>query len=336
MSPETPPDGAPPDAPAADPAGAEGARPEISKAEMAALLTNQISEANNGLKAYLQKLNQESGEGNRMPMLEIVLDRFVRSLNTTMRNFTSENVDIAMDNVAFMKYGDYLNSIPMPTMIAILRSHNWRDYALMTLEAPLMYAVVDVLLGGRRGGDMRGLEGRTFTTIERKMTERLIRTMIGDLNLSFASIADPRFGFDRLEVNPKFALLSRPETPTHIATFRFYMEDRGGKFTVALPSTLLFPIRDVLTQAFLGDSSENDDIWMQQLSSQTLSAQVQLEVILDTVPATLDQVLLWQKGTVVELNATTQSPVDVRVGNMTIWRGTMGRIGRKIAVRVGS
>jgi len=114
------------------------------------------------------------------------------------------------------------------------------------------------------------------------------------------------------------------------------MEDRGGKFTVALPSTLLFPIRDVLTQAFLGDANDNDDIWMRQLSSQTLSAQVPLQVILDTVPATLDQVLSWKKGTVVELNATTQSPVDVRVGSMTIWRGTMGRIGRKIAVRVGS
>ena len=83
-----------------------------------ALLKNQISTANDGLRSYLQKLNQESGEGTRLPMLEIVLDRFVRSLNTTMRNFTSENVDIAMDNVAFMKYGDYLNSIPMPTMIA--------------------------------------------------------------------------------------------------------------------------------------------------------------------------------------------------------------------------
>jgi len=318
------------------PAAESSARPEISKDEMAALLKNQISRANDGLRSYLQKLNQESGEGTRLPMLEIVLDRFVRSLNTTMRNFTSENVDIAMDNVAFMKYGDYLNSIPMPTMIAILRSHNWRDYAIITLEAPLMYAVVDVLLGGRRGGDLRGLEGRTFTTIERKMTERLIRTLIGDLNQAFSSISDPKFGFDRLEVNPKFALLSRPETPTHIATFRFYMEDRGGKFTVALPSNLLLPIKDVLTQAFLGDKSDNDDAWMRELSGQTLSAHVQLEVILDTIPSSLDQVLGWTKGTVLELNATTQSPVEVRGGDITIWRGTMGRVGRKLAVRVGA
>src|SRR6201995_4226123 len=48
----------------------------------------------------------------RLPMLEIVFDRLVRLMTTSLRNFTSDNVEVSLDNISSIRFGDYLNSIP--------------------------------------------------------------------------------------------------------------------------------------------------------------------------------------------------------------------------------
>ena len=48
----------------------------------------------------------------RLPMLEIVFDRLVRLMTTSLRNFTSDNVEVSLDNITSIRFGDYLNSDP--------------------------------------------------------------------------------------------------------------------------------------------------------------------------------------------------------------------------------
>ena len=48
----------------------------------------------------------------RLPMLEIVFDRLVRLLTTSLRNFTSDNVEVSLDRITSVRFGDYMNSIP--------------------------------------------------------------------------------------------------------------------------------------------------------------------------------------------------------------------------------
>lgn len=308
---------------------------ELSPAEVSALLEARPAPAGGeGIRAYFQKSSQDARGTERLPMLEIVLDRFVRSLNTTMRNLTSENVDLSMDNVTSARFGDHINGLALPALVAILRSQAWRNYAVLSFEASLIYAIVDVLLGGRRGGDLRSLEGRSFTTIERKMVERLSRGILGDLNAAFAAVADPQLVLERVETNPKFAMMARPDNPTVVASFRFYMEDRGGKFSLALPSALLYPVREVLAQPFVGEETDHDSSWATLLSGQALAAEVPVEVVLDVVSLTLEDVMAWRCGTTVDLTATVQSPVEVRIAGIGVWQGTMGRIGPKVAVRL--
>jgi flagellar motor switch protein FliM len=43
-----------------------------------------------------------------------------------------------------------------------------------------------------------------------------------------------RFEFDRLEVNPRFAAISRPSNACVLVRLRVDMEDRGGKLVDAL------------------------------------------------------------------------------------------------------
>jgi flagellar motor switch protein FliM len=68
-----------------------------------------------GVKAII---NSALVSYERLPMLEIVFDRLVRLMTTSLRNFTSDNVEVSLDNISSIRFGDYLNSIPLPAIAA--------------------------------------------------------------------------------------------------------------------------------------------------------------------------------------------------------------------------
>jgi len=61
----------------------------------------------------------------RLPMLEVVFDRLVRIMSTSLRNFTSDNVEVGIDSIVSLRFGDYLNSIPLPAMLAVFKAEEW-------------------------------------------------------------------------------------------------------------------------------------------------------------------------------------------------------------------
>jgi flagellar motor switch protein FliM len=102
----------------------------------------------------------------RLPMLEIVFDRLIRMMSTSLRNLTSDNVEVSLDSITSIRFGDYLETIPMPAMLSVFKAEEWDNYGLMIVDSALIYSIVDVLLGGRRGTAAMRIEGRPYTTIE--------------------------------------------------------------------------------------------------------------------------------------------------------------------------
>ena len=100
-----------------------------------------------GLRAVIES-NVISHE--RLPMLEVVFDRVVRSFATSMRNLTSDAIDVSLEETNSVRFGDFMNRIPLPAMIGVFRIDEWENYGLITVESGLIYAVVDALLGGDR------------------------------------------------------------------------------------------------------------------------------------------------------------------------------------------
>ncbi|MGE4561719.1 MAG: flagellar motor switch protein FliM, partial [Rhodospirillales bacterium] len=197
----------------------------------------------------------------RLPMLEVVFDRLVRLMSTSLRNFTSDNVEVSLDSIASIRFGDYLNSIPLPAMLSVFKAEEWDNFGLITVDSSLIYSMIDVLLGGRRGTAAMRIEGRPYTTIERNLVERMIRVILGDLSAAFEPLSPVAFRFDRLETNPRFATISRPSNAAIVTRLRVDMEDRGGRVDLLLPYATLEPVRELLLQMFMGEKFGRDSIW---------------------------------------------------------------------------
>src|SRR5579883_641252 len=270
----------------------------------------------------------------RLPMLEVVFDRLVRMMSTSLRNFTSYNVEVSIDNITSIRFGDYLNSIPLPAMLSVFRAEEWDNYGLMTVDSALIYSIVDVLLGGRRGTAAMRIEGRPYTTIERNLVERLVGVVLADLSGAFDPLSPVTFRFERLETNPRFATIGRPANAAVLARLRVDMEDRGGRFEVLLPYATLEPVREILLQGFLGEKFGRDSIWEAHLAGELWHTNISIEAVLDTFEVSLSDVMNWKVGSRLMLNADTHSDVGLVCGDFPMFTGKMGRKGGNIAVRI--
>jgi flagellar motor switch protein FliM len=270
----------------------------------------------------------------RLPMLEVVFDRLVRLMTTSLRNFTSDNVEVSLDNISSIRFGDYLNSIPLPAIIAVFRAAQLDNFGLMTVDSNLIYSIVDVLLGGRRGSVAMRVEGRPYTTIERALVTRMIEVVLADTGQAFAPLTEVDFRLDRIETNPRFAAIARPANAAILIKLRVDMEDRGGKVEILLPYATLEPIRKMLLQQFMGEKFGRDNIWEGHLASELWHTGMEVRAVLDEMEAPLRRVLDLKVGDTLMLNASADAMVELKCGSVSLTHGRIGRIGHKVAVRV--
>src|SRR5438874_8544101 len=307
----------------------------LSQEEIDGLLGFSVADVslndNSGIRAII---NSALVSYERLPMLEIVFDRLVRLMTTSLRNFTSDNVEVSLDNISSIRFGDYLNSIPLPAILAVFHAEELDNYGLFTVDSNLIYSIVDVLLGGRRGSSAMRIEGRPYTTIERTLVQRMIEVIMQDMCAAFEPLAPVNFSLDRLETNPRFAAIARPANAAILVKLRIDMEDRGGRTELLLPYATLEPIRKLLLQQFMGEKFGRDSIWESHLATELWSTKVDIEAILDEQTMPLNQVMNLEVGQTMMLGAGPDSKIELRCRGVPLLTGRMGRVGSSVAVRV--
>ncbi len=142
------------------------------------------------------------------------------------------------------------------------------------------------------------------------------------------------FNLDRLETNPRFAAIARPANAAILVKLRIDMEDRGGRIELLLPYATLEPIRKMLLQQFMGEKFGRDNIWEGHLATELWTTQLDVRAVLDEQVVDLRRVLDLKVGDTLMLNATPDSLVELRAGQISLTRGRMGRRNHNIAVCV--
>jgi flagellar motor switch protein FliM len=324
------------DDPAEAAAPADSAR-VLNQAEIDSLLGFEGGAEDTGGRSGIEQMIRSALVSyERLPMLEIVFDRLVRILSTSLRNFTSDNVEVSIDAIQSQRFGDYLNSVPLPAMLAVFKVAEWDNYGLIVVDSAMIYSVVDVLLGGRRGTAAMRIEGRPYTTIERTLVERLIGVVLKDLGEAFRPVASVEFRFERLEVNPRFAAISRLSNACVLTRLRVDMEDRGGRLDLLLPYATMEPVRELLLQQFMGEKFGRDSIWETHLAEMLRTTDVSLDVVLDQQMMPLSAIIDLKPGDRIMLNTQPGAPVRLQCGSVPLFTGTYGRRESKPAIRIDS
>jgi flagellar motor switch protein FliM len=108
--------------------------------------------------------------------------------------------------------------------------------------------------------------------------------------------------------------------------------DTSGAVHICIPYSTLEPIRDVLYSTLQGDSAEPDRRWVNLLTTQIQSAEVDLVADLATAPATVEQLLSLKPGDFLELDLLPR--VQAKVEGVPVFACQYGTSNGKYALKI--
>lgn len=271
--------------------------------------------------------------GERLPMLDVVLERLGKTLQASLRRLAGDGMSVTVDPPVNMRMGQYLVQLPSPALLCIARFEGTNAPGLVVAGADLVFAAVELFLGGRPLPP-EARPNRPFSAVERTLAERMVKVVLGDLTTAFQPIAEVKMRLDRVETTPKFAAVVRESSGVLVITVRLQMDGRGGSLSVVLPHVSIEPLRDALRQSYPGEKLGRDLLWEQHLTHELLASSLRLSAVLGEPSIGLGQLMNLKVGATLPLDATPSSPVKIYCGKSPVFLGSMGRHDDRVVVRI--
>ena len=294
-------------------------------------LSAEDGDDRSGLRALI---NSALVSHRRLPMLEVIFDRTARQMTTSLRHLTNDNVEVNLDDVSSTRFGEFLGAMSSPAVIGVIKAEGLDNYCLIAIDSELVYTVVDVLLGGRRGGGVVEVEGRGFTQIELGLVQKILEIMAADFTKAFSPIADVSFSLERIETTARFAAIAQNANVCALAKFKIHIDERGGRAAILTPHATLEPIHKVLLQEFINETGAGQNLWREHLAEEIAAARLDLKVVLAEKEISIGDLGALEAGATIRFGSGVNRAAEIRAGNMVVAQGLVGRSGDAIAVRL--
>ncbi len=255
---------------------------------------------------------QERIVRGRMPTMEIINERFSRLFRIEMFNLVRRAADVSVGQLRVSKFSEFIRNLQVPANINLVQAKPLRGNALFIFDPNLIFLVIDNLFGSDGRFHTR-VEGREFTQTEHRIIQKMLDALFIAYSKSWEGIYPLEFQFVRSEMNPQFANIATPNEVVVASSFEVeFGGGGGGGVHVCMPYSMIEPIRELLYSSMQGDHLSVDRRWMQMLSRQVQSAEIELVVELAQARLTMAQLLNLRPGDVVpiEMAEVIQGKVD--------------------------
>jgi flagellar motor switch protein FliM len=277
--------------------------------------------------------NQDRIIRGRMPTLDIIHDRFIRLFRVTLSNALRKMCNLSVNSTGPLKFSEFMNSLPLPSCLNILRLDPLRGAAVMVIESKLLYALVDSFFGGNDVPYTK-IEGKDFTPIEIKIARRVVLSAIDDYEKAWEPVYPLKIGYSRTEINPQFVAVVPPSDVVIATTFDVELEKVSGTIKVVIPYATLEPIKSKLSVGFQSEQLEVDFIWINRIKEQIMGTSANLLVKLGEADITLRDLLELSPGDIIQLNTDATMPLDILVEGIPKFKGIPGLLRGNRALKI--
>ena len=277
--------------------------------------------------------NQDRIIRGRMPTLDIIHDRFSRLFRVTLSNALRKMANLSVNSTGPLKFSEFMNSLPLPSCLNILRLDPLRGAAVMVIESKLLYALVDSFFGGNDVPYTK-IEGKDFTQIEIKIARRVVLSAIDDYEKAWEPVYPLKVGYSRTEINPQFVAVVPPSDVVIATTFDVELEKVSGTIKVVIPYATLEPIKSKLSVGFQSEQLEVDFIWINRIKEQIMGTAANLLVKLGEADITLRDLMEIAPGDIIQLDADATMPLDILVEGIPKFKGVPGLLKGNRALKI--
>jgi flagellar motor switch protein FliM len=276
--------------------------------------------------------NQDRIIRGRMPVLEIINDRFSRLCTSALANTMRKRVDVNPISIDMSKFGDFMRSLPVPTSINIFKIDPLRGNALLVVDTRLVFSLVENFFGG--AGSQPKIEGRDFTPIEQSIIIKVVKIILANLEDAWRPVHEVGIELLRSEINPQFATIVPPSDVVVVISFEVELENALGSMVLALPYATIEPIRSKLYAAFQTERLEIDHAWISRFRDRLMETPVDVSVTFGTAQMTGRQLLDLKEGDILLLDQDEDDLLTARIQGVLKFLGHPGFVKGNKAFRV--
>ncbi|KZZ50353.1 flagellar motor switch protein FliM, partial [Oleiphilus sp. HI0122] len=282
-----------------------------------------------GVRSY-DLASQDRIVRGRMPTLEMINERFARYTRISLFNLLRRNADVSTGGVQIMKFGEYIHTLYVPTSLNIVKMRPLRGAGLFIFDAKLVFKLVDNFFGG--DGRHAKIEGREFTPTENRVVQMVLQQVFVDMKEAWNAVFKVDFEYINSEVNPAMANIVSPSEVVVISTFHIELDGGGGDLHLALPYSMIEPMRELLDAGVQSDVDEIDERWVNTIREDLLDAEVPVNATLLENKISLRKVSGLKEGDII--------PVDmpefalVTANKVPMFRAQLGQKNGSLALMI--
>jgi len=267
----------------------------------------------------------------RMPTLEMIGDRFIRNFKLSLYHMMRKTAEITSHPIKIVKFSEYVNTFGKPTSFNIVQVEPLRGNALFVMDGQLVFSLVESFFGGD-GKVQKELEEREFTPAEFRISKKFLDIIFEDLTDAWDPIYPVKFEFINAEMNPGLAKIVSPNELVIVTSFNIELDTGAGEFHVALPYSMIEPIRETLDAGVQSDLDKGDERWVEAIKAQVVNAQVSLSCIMQEVKVSLNDIVKLNKGDIIPIEMPEKTKLMAE--NVPVFEAKFGVHDGKYAVQI--
>jgi flagellar motor switch protein FliM len=273
--------------------------------------------------------------------LQLLYENFARLLGTGLTSLLRGTVSLHLTSVEQITYAEYIEQLPKPAALYLLGLDPLPGRAVLELNLPISFAIIDRLLGGP--GDIvnprQGRQNSEMSEIEVALLRSLSDILATTMQDAWADIAALAPRVDDIAFSPELVQAALPNEVCVLILLELKVLNNAGTLSLCMPYTLLEPIvgrlsaQTLVAGSYRGTRKEDPRAQqrkMRQLERVTLPVSVQL----GTAAVTVNDMLTLEPGDVICLDTPASGTLPMLIDGRPRYRVRPGANGARLAVRV--
>jgi len=249
-------------------------------------------------------------------------DKMARNLASHISTVMRSIIEIQLQSVDQMTYGEFLMSLPSPTSFNIFSIKPLDGSAILELNPSIAFPMLDRLLGGR-GESYEG--ERELTDIELNLIETILRLIMSKLKDAWSSVTDIFPIVESKESSPNVVQIVAQNEIVIMIVLEITIGETSGMINLAYPVIYLEPILSKLASKdiMLGETSakKSRNVELRELLKR---ADIVNEGILGEASLNIKDLLTLEKGSIIRLDRPASDTAIITIDKKEVFEAQMG------------
>ncbi|WP_294550113.1 FliM/FliN family flagellar motor switch protein [uncultured Pseudoflavonifractor sp.] len=276
---------------------------------------------------------------DRLKMISGIFENYTRIINSRINGLLHTTSEISVESVEEQRYYEFSNALSDGDVLTLAdvdvqgTRESEETPALIHLSTGLALNMMDRLMGGEGESSSAIPAGYSFTALELKLYEDIVKDLIRTLGGSWENYIDLNFVFRRVESNPTLVQLIGLDETVVIIGISIKFSNASGRMSICLPGMMLtniFTKIAAMNQVGRGSGENNSEEIMDILRD----SQLEVTAELGRAQLTLKDIYYLNAGDVIDLGHPTREPVNLYIGGQPWFSGKLGTQGGSMAVKI--